>query len=143
MDFPEVTRVASQLFVQGRPLTDRGAQVEDYAAAQLELAPGVAAQLACSWRLHAGCDCVIEVSLYGTEGGVSLRNKRGSFYDLYTEAYSGTAARVLSEPPDDWGGRSLLAWARSLLQSKRFDLEAKRYLDVAHTLDRIYQAGAR
>jgi len=141
LDFPKVTNVTGALFMGGQPLTDRAAQVEDYAAAQLQLANGVAAQLACSWRLHAGCDCVIEVSLYGTEGGVSLKNRRGSFYDFTAEAFSGTATRVLAEPPDAWGGRSLLAWAQGLARSKRFDPEARRYLDVAHTLDRIYQAG--
>lgn len=142
LDFPEVTGVTSQLFVRGQPLADRNAQVEDYAAAQLELAPGIAAQLACSWRLHAGSDCVIELSLYGTEGGASLRNQHGSFYDFQLEAYSGTSARRLIEPPDAWGGRSLRAWARALAQDRRFDPEARRYLDVARTLDRIYQAAA-
>jgi predicted dehydrogenase len=142
LDYPEVCSVASQLFVQGRPLRDRALDVEDYAVAQLALDTGVALSVSCSWRLHAGCDCEIEASFYGPKGGAQLRNVAGSFYDFRSDALVGTARRSLSEPPDDWGGRAAVAWAAQLARSSRFDPEAKRLLAVAEVLDSIY-LGAR
>ena len=47
-------------------------------------------QLACSWRLPAGRDAVIEAAFYGTGGGAALRNVDGSFYDFGAERFEGT-----------------------------------------------------
>lgn len=141
LDCPDVRDVSSRLYSHGRPLTDRERQVEDYAAAQLTLANGTVAQLACSWRVHAGCDCVIEASFFGSAGGVSFRNVNGSFYDFETHAFTGTASRMLASPPDAWGGRALQDWVRSLSHHRGFDPEAQRYVHVARALDRIYAAG--
>lgn len=140
LDCPDVCDVSSRLYVQGSQLRDRSAQVEDYAAAQLTLANGTVAQLACSWRVHAGCDCVIEASFYGSEGGVSFRNVNGSFYDFQTTAFSGTSQRVLAAPPDNWGGRSLQRWVSALSQQRGFRPKTERYVHVAQVLDRIYDA---
>jgi predicted dehydrogenase len=142
LDFPKVVDVRSQLLAKGQPLQDRTTQVEDYVAAQLTLASGAIVQLACSWRLHAGCDCVIEASLYGTEGGVSLRNQSGSFYDFSTEAFAGTARRVLAAPPDAWGGRTAVDWAQRLAADHSFDPSAHHFVDVAEVIDRIYAGAA-
>jgi predicted dehydrogenase len=133
--------VSSKLYAQGHPLRARDAQVEDYVAAQLTLGNGTVAQLTCSWRVHAGCDCVIEASFFGSAGGVSFRNVNGSFYDFETRAFTGTAARVLAAPPDAWGGRTLQEWLRSLTHQRGFDPEAERYVHVARALDQIYAAG--
>ena len=110
--------------------------VEDYAAAQLELANGTAVRLACSWRLPAGQDCVIEASFYGTAGGASLRNVGGSFYDLVVERLRGTRRERLAGPPDAWGGRAAVAWAEALARRRRFDREIESIIEVQATLDR-------
>jgi predicted dehydrogenase len=67
LGFPAVARVTSQLFAGGRRLA-RGTACEDYCAAQLELSTGAVAQLACSWKLSAGQDCVIEASFFVIRG---------------------------------------------------------------------------
>ena len=128
LGFPHVERVTSSL---------HGGEIEDHAAAQLELAGGAVVRIACSWRLHAGRDCVIEASFYGTHG-VALQNVGGSFYDLRAVRYDGTSTRVLCEPPDDWGGRAAIEWAQRLAENGRFDPAAEEYVAVHETLDRIY-----
>ena len=139
--FPPVTDATARLFAGGRPLTD-GA-VEDYAVATLDLANGATVRLACSWRLNAGQDAVIEASFYGTEGGASLKNVGGSFYDFVAERHRGTARETLATPPDDWGGRAAADWARRLAGGARFDADAVHLVAAAAALDRIYAAGAR
>jgi predicted dehydrogenase len=141
LGFPEVVNVHGQLMAGGRRLQDGNNQVEDYAAAQLELATGAVVQLRCSWRLPAGRDAIIEAAFYGAHGGLALRNLNGSFYDFVAERYTGTRATVLAEPPDAWGGRAAVAWARALADGARFDAAADEIVTVAEILDRIY-AGA-
>ena len=139
--FPPVTDATARLFAGGRPLRD-GA-VEDYAVATLDLANGATVRLACSWRLNAGQDAVIEASFYGTEGGASLKNVGGSFYDFVAERHRGTARETLATPPDDWGGRAAADWARRLAGGARFDADAVHLVAAAAALDRIYAAGTR
>jgi predicted dehydrogenase len=129
LGFPEVLRVTTRL--HGEPL-------ERYAAVQAELASGPTLRLACSWWLPAGRDCVLEASFYGSEGGVSMRNVGGSFYDFVAERFRGTRAERLAEPPDDWGGRTAVAWARRLAEGQRFDPAAEEVVRVHELLDRIY-----
>jgi predicted dehydrogenase len=136
-DFPEVVEVSSTLFGGGAPAAP-GA-VEDYAVAKLTLANGIVARLACSWRLQAGQEAAIEASFYGDGGGASLRNVGGSFYDFEARRFAGTQSEVLVSPPDEWGGRAAAAWAEQLVRDPRFDPAAERLVDVARTLDRIYQ----
>jgi predicted dehydrogenase len=138
LDFPEVPGVSAKLFAGGEPLGGRPDRVEDYAVASLELATGAAVQLACSWRLQAGCDAIISAAFYGTGGGAALRNVNGSFYDFTAERYRGTARETLSVPPDAWGGRAAADWAARLAAGARFDPAAERVVDVARVLDRIY-----
>jgi predicted dehydrogenase len=138
LDHPAVSRVSSRLFAGGRRLDRHASVVEDYAEARLDLATGAVARLACSWRLQAGRDAVIEASFYGTEGGVSLRNVNGSFYDFVAERYRGTTRQLLAEGPDPWGGRAAVAWARALASGAGFDPEAERLVDLSAVLDRIY-----
>ena len=139
LDFPRVESVSSHLFSEGEPLVHREGKVEDYAMAQIAIEGGSALQLACSWKLPAGCDAVIQASFYGTGGGVSLRNVGGSFYDFTVERYRGTARETISSPPDEWGGRAVVEWARRLADGQKFDPQAGRLVDVASVLDSIYQ----
>jgi predicted dehydrogenase len=135
---PGVASVTGKLFTGGAPLKDAATQVEDYAVATVELETGAVVQLACSWRLQAGCDAVISATFYGTQGGVSLRNVNGSFYDFTAERYRGTSRETLTTPPDEWGGRAAADWALRLAAGERFDPAADQLVDVARVLDRIY-----
>lgn len=138
--FPAFEAVEARMFAGGKPLAPGSTAVEDYAVARFDLASGAAVRLACSWRLHAGQDAVIETTLYGTAGGASLRNVAGSFYDLELLHMRGTAYERIVAPPDDWGGRAAAAWARQMGQGARFADEAWRICDAADLLDRIYRA---
>ncbi len=138
LDFPTVENVTSSLYAGGKPLNGRADTVEDYAAASVELGSGATVQLACSWRLQAGREAIIEASFYGTQGGAALRNVKGSFYDFTVERFRGTSSEVLSSPPDEWGGRAAVDWARRLAAGELYDPSIERIIDVAATLDRIY-----
>jgi predicted dehydrogenase len=138
LGFPVVETVESTLFQNGRRVADTAHCAEDYAVATLHLQTGAVVRLACSWRLPAGCDAVISASFYGQSGGAALRNVGGSFYDFTAELYRGTARETLAEPPDDWGGRAAVSWARELAEGKTYSPEAERFVEVAAVLDRIY-----
>jgi predicted dehydrogenase len=135
--------LASSLFGTDGPLKTSARQVEDLAYATLRVREDVVVRLACSWRMHAGRDAVIEVSFYGTSGGLSLRNVNGSFYDFRAERYNGTQSELLAEPPDAWGGRAAAAWAKKLSQTNRYDPQANGLLPVAQALDEIYSKAGR
>lgn len=139
LGFPEPGAVASQLFAAGSPMSP--GSVEDYAAAQVTLANGTALRLACSWRLPAGQDAVIEASFYGTKGGASLRNVDGSFYDFTATRFDRTARTMLTNGTDDWGGRAACDWARRLAAGERFGEDAAGLIAVSRVLDRIYAGG--
>ncbi|NLS06357.1 Gfo/Idh/MocA family oxidoreductase [Rhizobium sp. P32RR-XVIII] len=138
LDFPSVTKVEGRLFRQGLPLRKDETEVEDFAVGTIELAMGAVLRLACSWRLHAGCDAVISARFHGTEGGAALRNVNGSFYDFVAERYHGTRSETLCNPPDDWGGRAAVNWARQLAQGHGFDPACEKLFDVAAILDAIF-----
>ncbi len=133
-----VADVRARCFAGGRPLALPVRQVEDYATAEIALASGASVSLACSWRLHAGQDAVIEASFYGTKGGASLRNVNGSFYDFIAERFSGTAREVLARPPDPWGGRAATDWAAALARGQRYDPAIENVVDVAQIIDAMY-----
>lgn len=135
LGFPAVEGMDSRLLKAGEPLPPD--DVEDYAVAQFT-AGDAAVRLACSWRLNAGRDAVIEAAFYGTEGGAALRNVAGSFYDFTAERFRGTATERLAEPPDAWGGRAAAAWAEQLARSPAFDPQAGQFIRSAEVLDRIY-----
>jgi predicted dehydrogenase len=119
-----------------RAVTSRlhGGPVEQYATAELD---GV--RLACSWNLHAGRECVVEASFYGSDGGVSVRNVDGSFYDFVCERLRGTRRETLAEPPDDWMGRAAVEWTQRLAAGEQFDARAgDELVRVAAIVDRIY-----
>lgn len=134
-----ITGVASRLYHQGKRIEGRGSVSEDYATARLDLAGDTAINLACSWNLHAGRDAIIEAVFYGTEGGAALRNINGSFHDFTAEHFTRTSRKVLSEPPDAWGGRAAVDWARKLANGSGYDSEVERLIDVTLALDAIYE----
>lgn len=134
----EVHQLHSQLFHQGQRLQPPYLQVEDYATADFML-DDTNVRLACSWNLSAGQDAVIEARIHGTKGGAAVYNVNGSFFDFRVERYQGTHRHVLAEPPDDWGGRALCDWTRRLAQASWYDARIASVLDVAHTIDLIYQ----
>jgi predicted dehydrogenase len=138
LDFPEVTGVTSKLFAGGELLAPAGDRVEDYAIATLQLSSGTAVQLACSWRLQAGRDAIISAAFYGTQGGAALQNVDGSFYDFVAERYRGTARETLATPPDAWGGRAAVDWAKRLAAGARFDGEAEKFVTVSRVIDQVY-----
>jgi predicted dehydrogenase len=144
LGFPAVQGVTASLRSAGAPspAPERPHEVEDWAAAQLELEGGAVVQLACSWRLAAGQDCQIEAAFYGTRGGAALRNVHGSFFDFLAERFQGTRRELLAGPPDDWGGRAAAAWAEALARGGRYDPAVESIEAVQAALDRIYQAGA-
>ena len=112
--------------------------VEDYAEARVVLDGGRVVRVACSWNLSAGRDAVIEARFHGTEAGAAMLNADGSFYDLKAELYRGTATETLVEPPDDWGGRAAVEWARHLASDPSFDPAADELVEVAEVVDRLY-----
>jgi predicted dehydrogenase len=138
LDFPRVRSATSRLFSHGEPLRDAGAQAEDFAEARIDLEGGATVRLACSWKLPAGRDAVIEAAFYGTGGGAAMRNVNGSFFDFHAEHFRGTARETLSAPPDEWGGRAAVAWAKQLAGGGRYDPEVEHIVDVAAAVDAIY-----
>ena len=138
LDWPKVERVESRLYAKGAPLSDPARQVEDYAVATIDLTGGTTIRLGCSWGLQAGREAVIAAEFFGTEGGASLRNVDGSFYDLVGARHLHTREERLSSLPDDWGGRAAVDWLTRLAGGVRFDPQARRLADVAAVLDRIY-----
>ncbi|MBB1600450.1 oxidoreductase [Variovorax sp. UMC13] len=138
LGFPAVQAVSSRLYAQGVPLGPRPQVVEDYAVAQFGVAGGATVRLACSWNLAAGRDAVIEAVFHGTRGGAAMRNVRGSFLDFEAERFDGTRSTVLAAPPDDWGGRAAVQWARQLASGAGYDPAVARVMQVAEVLDAIY-----
>jgi predicted dehydrogenase len=138
LNFPAVDEVSSRLYTGGSLLALPTAHSEDYAVAQIGLHNGATIRLACSWKLPAGRDAVIELFVYGTEGGASLRNVDGSFYDFVIERFNGTSTEPISTPPDEWGGRAIIDWAEQLAAGARYDGRAEQFIDVATVVDKIY-----
>lgn len=133
---------AAALFTHGRRWMRSSPEVEDLALAQLDHPSGVAARLACSWRLPAGCDAVIEWTVVGTTSAVRVRNVSGSFHDFTAEQLDRGRAQTLVQPPDAWGGRALLDWTARLAAGHRFDARADRLVDLAAVVDTIYDVAA-
>jgi predicted dehydrogenase len=119
---------------------DLSDHVDDHAAGLIKFETGTSMLLACSWGSHAGCDAEIRIQFYGTRGGASFRNVGGSFYDFVAERYyPDRSHEVLSEPPDDWGGRAVLEWVQRLAKSPRFDPAISHLSQVAAIIDSLYQ----
>jgi predicted dehydrogenase len=138
LGFPAVERVTSRLYAKGQPLAPGADAVEDYAVAQLELATGAVVRIACSWNCSTGRDAIIEAHFHGARGGAAMHNVNGSFYDFAAARFEGTKRIPLADPPDAWGGRAVVDWARRLGAGARYDRSIESLLQVASVLDRIY-----
>jgi predicted dehydrogenase len=137
---PERVEVrSSHVLRHGRPLVAGAEEVEDHVVAELDL-DGVLARLACSWWLPAGRDCVFELLAYGTEAAASIRDVGGSFYDFRAQLHRGTASDTAAEPPDGWGGRAAVAWARRIASDRSFDHSATELVRLSAILDEIYRS---
>ncbi|KFB10081.1 Gfo/Idh/MocA family protein [Nitratireductor basaltis] len=136
--FQKVTQVTSSLYAKGKRLGGNPDTVEDYAVSAFELADGTSCRLACSWGLSAGKDAEITATFYGTNGALEMRNIDGSFFDFEAAVMHGTTREVLVVPPDEWGGKALIAWAEQLTRSRKFDESAEEHVLTAGVLDRIY-----
>lgn len=138
LQFPQVTGVRSRLYAHGKRLAAGSDEVEDHAIAEFDLAGGTVVRLACSWEISAGTDAIIEAHFHGTRGGASLRNRAGSFFDFVAERHEHTRRTVLAEPPDAWGGRAVVEWARRLGAGARYEPGIEQVVQVAAVLDGIY-----
>jgi predicted dehydrogenase len=138
LGFPQVQRVDSRLYAQGQLLPPNSGAVEDYAVAQLDLAGGTVVRIACSWNSATGRDAVIEAHFHGSRGGAAMQNVNGSFYDFAAARFQGTQRTPLADPPDAWGGRAIVDWARRLAAGARYDKGIETIVQVATVLDRIY-----
>lgn len=135
---PAVSGTSARLFAGGVPLDGRTDVVEDYAVATLDLEGGAVARLACSWNLSAGREAVIGAEFFGTRGSAALRNVAGSFYDFTATCAHGTSEETIARPPDAWGGRAAVAWARRLARHPGYDADAERLVELAAAVDAIY-----
>jgi predicted dehydrogenase len=138
LGFPDIEGVRSRLFAQGRLLPADSGEVEDHAVAEIDLAGGTVVRIACSWNGSTGRDAVIEAHFHGTRGGAAMQNVDGSFYDFAAARFQGTQRFPLAAPPDAWGGRALVDWARRLGAGARYSSAIETILPVAAILDRIY-----
>jgi predicted dehydrogenase len=133
--------LSSALFHRTTRLPANDERVEDLAFAMLELLPrGEVIRIACSWNLPTGCDAVIGVEVFGSDGGLAMRNVGGSFYDFEACRTVGTRREVLAAPPDDWGGRGVTAWASAFAVDASFDPAAEGLVVLSRAIDAIYAA---
>jgi predicted dehydrogenase len=137
-----VRHVASSLFASGRRLEPGADLTEDYATIQLDHEDGAVTNVSCSWRLPAGVEAIITCEWFGTRGGVRMANVNGSFYDFAADRLCGTQATRLVHPPDEWGGRALVEWARTLSRSAAYDPAVEDAMAVASVIDRAYGTAA-
>jgi predicted dehydrogenase len=84
-DFPPISDIRSRLFCAGRSLHDPLLQAEDYATVHFQLGKHSEASLACPWNLPAAQDAVIEMTLFGTQGALSLKKWEWFFFNFVTE----------------------------------------------------------
>jgi predicted dehydrogenase len=139
LDYPEVRDVRSTIYHDGMVVEDSLLQAEDYAVAEIHLESGVIARLACSWRLSAGRDAVIEATVYGTQGSLSLQNVNGSFYDLAVEHRHGTTTTSTAPLDNNWGRRAITDWVSRLKNGNQYDPASQNLVEVAGVIDRIYR----
>lgn len=131
-----VRSVHGRAFRGGKPF--RGIGIDDFVTADLELEGGTRVHLAVSWNAHAGQDCIIRTSLFGTAGGVEFRNIDGSFFDFEVERRDGRQRRVIARESRDWLGRAILDWVERMRESPAFDATIEGSVHVAEVVDAIY-----
>jgi predicted dehydrogenase len=137
--FPEVLSANSHFQYSN----GRGSEsVEEHASGLMVLQNDISLQLACSWNAPAGCDAEIGLRIFGTGGGAHFHNVNGSFYDFSAKLIGADrSVREVAAPPDEWGGRAAVAWARQLDRSPDFDPSIESIAQVARVLDLLYANG--
>ena len=139
LDDPRVRTVQGNAFRNGEPLDrSEGPGIDDFASARVELEGGALVTLAVSWNAHAGQDCVIRATLFGTGGGAEFRNIAGSFYDFEMAHFSGRSTGIEASESRDWLGKAILDWARRLANGQRFDPGIERSVAVSEVVDAVY-----
>jgi len=138
LGFPQVERVSSRLYADGQPLAAGSDTCEDYAVAELALAGGAVVRIACSWNSSTGRDAIIEAHFHGSQAGAAMTNVDGSFFDFAAAKFEGTRRIPLAGPPDAWGGRAIVDWARRMAAGARYENSIESIVQVASVLDRIY-----
>lgn len=136
-DFPQIDNVYSHLYANGQRIQGRK-KVEDYAVSHFDMENGCNVTISCSWKLQAGCDAIIGLTFYGTEGALSIKNSGGSFYNFFAQRYRKTTTELLYDLPDDWGGRAIVNWAQKLSEDSSFDHSVMQMKMVANVMDLIY-----
>jgi predicted dehydrogenase len=139
LGYPAVIHVEGTSFSGGRVLSGESEQVEDYCVATIQTADDAVINVSSSWNLHAGRAAKISVTFYGTEGGASLHNVDGSFFDFVGERFHGTETERLNNRADsEWGGLATLDWVSKLATKNEFDADIARVIAVAEIIDRVY-----
>lgn len=115
-----------------------GVVVDDFATARIELEGGEVVSLAVSWNAHAGQDCVIRSTVFGTAGGADFRNAGGSFYDFELARFTGRTTVIETRESRDWMGKAILDWVEHLAADPGFDPEVERSVAVSAVVDAIY-----
>lgn len=128
----------SALYRDGALVTHADEVVEDFATASLCIAEHTTLRLACSWNASLGCDAVISATVHGTNGGATINNVNGSFFDFQAYRHTGRTSELLHEPPDGWFGKAVVDWAARLAAGERYDADVETTLAVADALDRLY-----
>jgi predicted dehydrogenase len=137
LGFPRVTGVTSRLFARGERIEAGSLAAEDYATALIELDTGVTVNMSSAWNLPIGQNARIAATFYGTEGGGTLRNINGSYYDFISELFHGTHRHALTTQPDNWLGRAEMLWADGVARGDHYDPWVEGVADVATVVDRI------
>jgi predicted dehydrogenase len=140
-DFPQVHDIRGALYCGGeRPERSDTHAVEDFSEVRFGINDSsTIVRMACSWKLHAGCDAVIGVTLYGTRCGMSLHNCNGSFYEFATDRYNGTCRQTIHHENGGWGGRAIQDWAEKIAITPAYDPSIEHLGDVARIIDKIYE----
>ncbi|MEX2594628.1 MAG: Gfo/Idh/MocA family oxidoreductase [Anditalea sp.] len=140
---PSIEVRYANLVSKGKPLTDQGKTVEDFAEAHLHTSTGISIRTACSWKMSVGKDADIYLKVFGTEGGACFHNVNGSFYDFQTNFYSQNSAEAIVVPPDEWGGKAIQHWAKQLAQQNAFNNKNYELIKSAALLEDIYKFNRR
>jgi predicted dehydrogenase len=138
--FPAVRVSSARLFSRGVINTNKIGPPEDYATAVLDSDYNTRISITCSWKQPMRGQAMIYGAFRGSNGLAEFRNVDGSFYDFSAEYHSATQHEVLSEPPDEWAGRALIAWVSQLGRENRFNESSSELLRVANLVDDLYAA---
>lgn len=138
-DFPKIDSIKSSLYSKGKRIIKVNENVEDFATSSMNFTNGVNVNIACSWNLSAGCDAVINFTIYGTEGGLSMRNHNGSFYKFDTYHFKSCDVNTICNEEGLWSGKAITDWVKMVVCSAKFDNRAEQFIQVADVIDLIYE----